>query len=403
MVGIDYSKAVIEYREKFSLTMAAAANMANRLLEEKQADGCIVVSTCNRTELWFSNLKEKEPRSILLEEKKIVSEEYDFLFEQRFGEEAVVYLMELACGIHSQIFGEDQILTQIKQALEIAREGKYTDNVLEMLFRSAITAAKKVKTQVKLTREKTSVPAKVIQLLKEKVDTLKEKTCLVIGNGEMGRMMAKSFAEQECNVFMTLRQYKRNDVIIPAGCNVIPYEDRELFLSNVDIIVSATTSPHFTLKKEKLKGISKEKNFTFVDLAVPRDIDPEILTLSNNIQLYDMDKLGMEEIYDKKALQEALNILREYKEDFISWYYFREWVPAVQIISAMTGELTSNKLNKIYKSLELSKEEKGALKENIEEAAEKAVAKLVYGLREHLEREKWEDCILALEAVAKDF
>lgn len=403
MVGIDYSKAVIEYREKFSLTMAAAASMAGRLLEKKQADGCIVISTCNRTELWFSNLKEKEPRSILLEEKKIVSNEYDFLFEQRFGEEAVVYLMELACGIHSQIFGEDQILTQIKQALEIAREGNYTDNVLEMLFRSAITAAKKVKTQVKLTREKASVPARAIQFLKEKVDHLKEKTCFVIGNGEMGRMMAKAFVEQECNVFMTLRQYKRNDVIIPAGCDVILYENRETFLPNADIIVSATTSPHFTLKKEKLKSLSKEKKFIFVDLAVPRDIDPEILTLSNNIQLYDMDKLGMEEIYDKKALQEALNILREYKEDFISWYYFREWVPAVQIISAMTGELTSNKLNKIYKSLELSKEEKGVLKENIEEAAEKAVAKLVYGLREHLEREKWEDCILALEAAAKDF
>lgn len=403
MVGIDYSKATIEEREQFSFTCSSASCMAHHLLKEEVIQGCVIVSTCNRTELWFSGLEEKEPIDLFLSEKLVDCDKYKELFVQRSGEEAITYLLELGCGIHSQIFGEDQILSQLKQALEQARENKYINSILDYLFQTAITAAKQVKTEVKLTREKTSVPGRVIQLLKERLGNLLNLNCMVIGNGEMGCMMSSALVKENAHVSITLRQYKRGNVTIPAGCCVIPYKDRVSYLADMDIIVSATTSPHYTIKKECLEERLTDKPYIFVDLAVPRDLDPQIRELSSNITLYNMDHLGMHEMYNQDAIREAKKILQEYKEEYISWYYFREWIPTVKRVSAITGSMTNDKLTKIYKKLELSSEEKNALKGQVEKAMEKSVAKLIFGLRDHLEREKWKDCMQALNQAVEEY
>lgn len=402
MVGIDYSKATIEDRERFSFTSSSAACMAQHLLKEEVIQGCVVVSTCNRTELWFSGLEKKEPVDLFLDEKSADYDEYKDVFIQRSGEEAITYLLELGCGIHSQIFGEDQILSQLKQSLECAREGKYVNSVLDYLFQMAITAAKRVKTEVELTREKTSVPIRAVELLKEKLGDLSHCNCMVIGNGEMGRMMASVLVQEDAHVFITLRQYKRGDVMIPAGCSVIPYVDRVSYLADMDIVVSATTSPHYTLKKHCLEGKLADKSYVFVDLAVPRDLDPQIIDLGSNITLYNMDHLGMNQIYNQDALNQAKEILQEYREEFLSWYHFRKWIPTVKRVSTATGSMTNDKLTKVYKKLELSLEEKNALKGQVEEAMEKSVAKLIFGLRDHLEREKWNDLMHALDRAVED-
>ncbi len=399
MVGIDYSKAAIEYREMFALTVSNGAKLAHKIVNTSMAEGCVVISTCNRTELWFSGLK-GSPLEIFLREKGVQSSQYDKFFTERYGEEAIDYLFELSCGLHSQIFGEDQILSQVKTALQNGRENNHVDSVLETLFRMSITAAKRVKTDVKLTSKNMSVPEGAAVLLEQKIGDLKGKNCLVIGNGEMGRLMAEILLERGCKVSMTLRQYKKQDAVIPEGCSIISYEDRYENIAEKELIFSATLSPHFTMKKEEIEGRLKDKDYIFIDLAVPRDIDPSMAELKG-VKIYDMDKLGMDRSCNKEEIYSAKAILNKYKEEFLDWFCIRKWIPVVKDISEITGEVTDAKLTKVYKSIEITKEDQNKLQKNIQTAAKKAVAKLILDLRDHMETEKWCECITALEAAAK--
>lgn len=400
MVGIDFNQAPIQVREKFSFTVAGSAKLGKKAVEEYGAKGCVVLSTCNRTEIWLSGY-EGEPLELLLKEKGAERSSYGGFFTQRFSNEAVSYLLELGCGMHSLIFGEDQILTQLKTALQNARERGHSDPILETLFRMAVTAAKRVKTEVRLTAKNMSVPEGAIHKLEEQYGTLAGKRCMVIGNGEMGRLTSRLLVERQCHVQMTLRQYKTRDAVIPAGCQMVFYEDRYQWMGECDFIFSATLSPHFTVKKEDVKTVLESgKDYIFVDLAVPRDIEPTLSQLKG-VSVWDVDQLGGTSQCDPDQIEAAEHILKEYAEEFYNWYYFREWIPSVDYISKTVAKVTDEKLTKVYKSMDLSIEGQQNLQNEIEKAASKAVSKVIFGLRDTLEMELWKPCIKGMEQSAR--
>ena len=164
----------------------------------------------------------------------------------RSGEEAVKHLFYLAGGLKSQILGEDQILTQIKDALNLSREHYASDGVLEVLFRMAATAGKKIKTEVPLAHGNPSVIHQALSSLREQGYDVQGKTCMVIGNGEMGKVAAQTLREAGGEVTVTVRQYRSGIVEIPAGCSRINYGERLDFLPKCDLAVSATASPNYT-------------------------------------------------------------------------------------------------------------------------------------------------------------
>ena len=401
MVGIDYRTASIEVREQFSFTKTQGMEFCEQAASRHEMAGCILISTCNRTELWCSDAWES-PFSILMQERGADGEKYAEHFTSRQGDEAVNYLFELACGMHSQIFGEDQILTQIREALGRSRECGCADSVLETLFRSAVTAAKQVKTEVRLTARDMSIPEGAAALLEARYGPLEGRRCMVIGNGEMGRLMTRILIARGCQVAMTLRQYKKHDVVIPKECEVILYEERYQHLRDKDLIFSATVSPHYTIEAEKVcRAMDPDRSYLFVDLAVPRDIEPAVGRLSGAV-LYDTDMLGMVNGHDERLVARARVILKEHMDEFRTWYYFREWIPAVQRIGKTAGRITNAKLTKVYREIDQALEEPEELKRNVRKAAEKSVTKILYGLKNHLSPEQWKDCITALEEAAGD-
>ena len=143
------------------------------------------------------------------------------------------HLFYLTSGLKSQILAEDQIITQVKDALALSREAYCTDNVLEVLFRMAVTAAKKVKTQVSFSRANSSVIHQAIERLEDQGFSLQGKTCMVIGNGEMGKVTALALKEAGADVTVTVRQYRSGIVTIPQGCDRINYGERLEFLAKV--------------------------------------------------------------------------------------------------------------------------------------------------------------------------
>lgn len=401
MVGIDYNTVGIEDREHFTLTSDKQFEIAKIIIETYHASGCIILSTCNRTEIWFSELGTSEAecfKQLVLGEN--AKESIHSFCVCRQGDEAVTYLMELGCGIHSQIFGEDQILTQLKQALQQARDYQYVDSVLECLFRTAITAAKKVKTNIQISKSKTSLPHTIVEQLEIEQGDLLGKSCLVIGNGEMGRLMAENLLEKKCKVWMTLRQYKKRKAIIPEGSGVVLYDERYEYITTMDYIFSATKSHHFTISKSLFENKRRKgKTYCLIDLAIPRDIEPSVEEL-NDVKVYNMDYFSIKEYDREKELEEIRELLSEYVNEFKQWYQFRNLVSTVDDISNIVSDITDAKLTKVYKTIDLSKEQQESLQYNVQMATKKAVSKIIFGLRDVLQIDQCEEVLKALEQSA---
>ncbi|MCI8549825.1 MAG: glutamyl-tRNA reductase [Lachnospiraceae bacterium] len=406
MAGIDYQKAPVQVRERFSMT----ASMVERALRESRqtegVTGCVIISTCNRTEYWISGEEDAfeglDAVALLCKEKELEVSDYTEYFTKREGREAVHYLMELSCGLKSQIFGDDQIITQVKRAVDAAREQGALDSVLETLFRTAITGAKKVKSRVLLTNVDRSVASAMGELLEREKIPVSGKRCLVIGNGEIGRLAAAELVRAGGEVFMTLRQYKAKEAVIPAGCRVIDYSGRYEALSQMDLVVSATVSPHYTLSAERTAQYLKDGKKTFIDLAIPRDIEPEIKDMPG-VRLFDMDSFDLlKSEGDLRQTALADEILRKYELEYEQWYEFRQYVPVVKKISKLAGEDTAARLKKQLKQYSLKREEQEMVSQAIAQAAARVVAKLCYGLREEMEPQEWGPCLEGLLRSAKE-
>lgn len=401
MVGIDYNKASVDIRAQFSFTKKNAAAAMEKLKEAPGILGCIILSTCNRMEIWASTQEEWEGSlfDFLCEEKGKNPEEFRRYFVERKEEEAIEHLFYLTSGLKSQILAEDQIIAQVKDALSMARDVYCTDNVLEVLFRMAVTAAKRVKTEVVFSRGNSSVIHQAIQKLRETGYFLDGSNCMVIGNGEMGKVAALALAEAGAHVTVTVRQYRSGIVSIPKGCDRINYGERMEFFPSCDLIVSATASPNFTLTKELIQqAATGKKQQILIDLAVPRDIEPSVNEIEG-ITLYDIDsfKIDTNSLELQESMQKAAAILREQMEDFYCWYDGRSLIPRIQDIQAEAVQDLNLRILKILRKTPMEDEDRENLLNAIDVAAGKVVSKMMFGLRDTLEKEEFINCVEGLE------
>lgn len=400
MIGIDYGKASVDVRAQFSFTKKNAVQAMERLKKMPGVYGCIILSTCNRMELWASLQEEWEGSlyGFLCEEKDKRPEDFQKYFVQRTEREAVEHLFYLTSGLKSQILAEDQIITQVKDALALSREAYCTDNVLEVLFRTAVTAAKKVKTEVSFSRGNVSVIHQAIEKLKAQGFPLQGKNCMVIGNGEMGRVAALALKEAGADVTVTVRQYRSGVVNIPQGCQRINYGDRMEFLPQCDLVVSATASPNLTITKEGLEEAGISGSLVLIDLAVPRDIDPLAGTLGN-VRLYDIDSFKIDAVSPKlqESLERAGAILGEQMEDFYSWYEGHDLIPRIQGIKEEAVQDLNLRILKTLRKTPMEEEDREKLLTAIDKAAEKVVNKMVFGLKDSLKQEEFRNCVEGLE------
>ena len=405
MIGIDYNRACVDIRAQFSFTKKHTVSALEHLKQEPGIAGCIILSTCNRMEIWAST-KEDWKGSLygfLCREKGRDPQQFQEYFVQREEEEAVEHLFYLTSGLKSQILAEDQIITQVKDALTLSREAYCTDDVLEVLFRTAVTAAKKVKTEVSFSRANSSVIHQAIRRLEETGFSLQGKTCMVIGNGEMGKVTALALKEAGADVTVTVRQYRSGMVTIPQGCQRINYGDRMELLPNCDLAVSATASPHFTLTKELLEQAEIAGHLVLIDLAVPRDIEPAAGSLPN-VTLYDIDSFKIDCVSPKmqESMEQAGVILREQMEEFYTWFSGKDLFPRIQEIKAEAVEDLNLRILKILNKTPMDGKDRENLLKAIDTAAGKVVNKMIFGLRDSLEKETFAACVEGLEKLYED-
>ena len=336
MAGIDHVSAALEQREKLSLVRGQVQAVLPRIAERT---GCaaVLLATCSRTELYLH----AEGERVLPNAAEVLCEAAGapacrpFLV-QRTGGEAVRHLMQVSAGMQSQIFGDDQIVSQVKDAAALARELKTADAVLDTLFRRAVTAGKRVRTETRLTGVPASAAQAGVRRAERFFGTLAGKRAVVIGNGEMGRLAARALVEAGCAVTVTLRTYRHGETVVPQGCATVPYERRMECIEGADLVVSATTSPHFTLT-EQTAALSHPPRL-LLDLAMPRDI--ESAAASGHTALFNLDDLGELGDADNAARETALRILDEETREFFAWLNYRAALPLIaQLKSAVASRV----------------------------------------------------------------
>ena len=387
MIGIDHNMAPVDIRAKFAFTKKNAGEAMEKIKNQNGIYGCVILSTCNRLEVWASVDDEVDVclYDCLCRIKGITEDSYRQYFVERKDQEAVEHLFYLTSGLKSQIIGEDQILTQVKDALNLARENFAADGVLEVLFRMAATAGKRIKTEVPFSHGNPSVIHQAI------------------GNGERGKGAAQAWQEAGADVTVTIRQYRSGVVNIPLGCKRINYGDRMEYVPQCDLVVSATASPNFTLKEELFQGIRTKDDLILIDLAVPRDIEPSVGKIQG-VTLYDMDSFRIEEV--PAELQENLEaagaIVREQMDEFFQWLDGRELIPRIQDIKDEAVNDLNLRIAKILKKTPMEEDDRQNLVHAVDTAAGKVVNKLIFGLRDSLNQEIFLECVAGLEKIYEE-
>ncbi len=408
MIGIDHNRASVDIRALFSFTKKAAGEAMLAVKEMDGVNGCVILSTCNRMEIWVSVRDGWDGGGEglygqLCAIKQVSGGPYRDHFVFRQGREAVGHLFYLTSGLKSQILGEDQILTQVKDALTLAREAFSTDGVLEVLFRMAVTAGKRIKTEVVFHRSDPSVIHQAIRTLKRQGFGVSGKKCMVIGNGEMGKMAAQTLEEAGGDVTVTIRQYRSGMVNIPQGCQRIDYGRRMELLPQCDLVVSATASPNLTLREELFQQIELSRPLILIDLAVPRDIEPD-LGKWDGITLYDMDSFRESEAAPEReeSFRQAESIVTEQMEEFYQWLEGRDIIPRIQKIQTEAVHDLDLRIHKVLQKTPMEEEDRRKLQQTIEKAAGKVVNKLIFGLRDDLDKDMFLECVAGLEKVYGD-
>ncbi|NLT96072.1 MAG: glutamyl-tRNA reductase [Clostridia bacterium] len=331
LLGLNHKTAPVEIREKLAMSKAQIKAKASHLQSLNGVHGVVVLSTCNRTEFYIATKDLELGKRSLFDFVADYGcctvktlEQYIYLKECR---EAVHHLFRVSAGLDSMILGETQILGQVQDAYEYALEFKISNNVLNTLFQKAISVGKRVRTETFIDRQAVSVSSAAVELAKQIFGDLAGRSVLILGAGETSELTARHLvANGVSTVIVANRTFERaNQLAREFGGKAIRLDDFYNYLDKADIVISCTAAPKYIVEAKNLEPFIKERQnrpILFIDIAVPRDINPDVLTLEN-VSLYDVDDLQnvVEQNLTerKKEAEKAEVIIKDELEKFFQW------------------------------------------------------------------------------------
>src|SRR5690554_3169209 len=332
LTGISYKTSTVDVREQFSLSFNEIIPFSEILQKETDISEIVVLSTCNRTEIYFSQDKYEFPVAAKLVYKTLkkfkgVQTKYWHSFYSYSNNEAVRHLFEVASGIDSMIIGEDQIIGQIKEAYMFCTEAALTDAVLMRLFQKSFEAGKRVRTETRIKMGTTSISSAAVQKCLRLFDDVSNKKVLLIGAGETGSLVLQNFWKNgNPKLTVTNRTPKKAEMLATRHhCTVLPFEQVTTHLYLYDIIIVATGSPVPLITPEMVDDSMSQRNGNkqvLIDISVPRNVD-ETISNFENITLLTIDDL--QEVVDsnvekrKECISSANMIIEGMVVDFTEW------------------------------------------------------------------------------------
>jgi glutamyl-tRNA reductase len=363
LVGLSHKTAPIEIREKMTFPAHRQAEALARLTDSDQVAEALILSTCNRTEIYAVTAEEDAGVDAVID---FVCDYHDldkheltrYLYVNH-GEATVKHLFRVVASLDSMVVGEAQILGQVKEAYDFSFENGASGRIFNRLFRQSFEVGKRVRTETAIGESAVSISYAAVELAKKVFDTLAGRTILVVGAGKMSELTAKHLVSQGVrSVLVANRTYERAvELAERFDGEAIRYDDLFDHMRGADIVISSTAATHYVIRKsdvaETLKGRHGKPLF-LIDIAVPRDIEPEVNDLPN-VFLYDIDDLnGVVESNLEERMKEAREaeaIIEEEIAAFERWLEGMEVVPTIAAIRSKSEQIRQEEYEKALKRL----------------------------------------------------
>ena len=359
LIGLSHKTAPVEVRERLYFDERGLGEPLRALCANSGIEEAVILSTCNRVDVVVrAEASEKGAEALkgfLASYHGVVPQELELYLYHLDGEEAVRHVFRVCCGLDSMVMGEPQILGQVKDAYEVARQVKATGLVLNQLFSRAFRIAKRARTDTAIGRSAVSVGYAAVELAKKIFGSLDGKLALLVGAGEMCELAAKHLLKSGVkSVFVSNRTFARAvELANVLHGNAIRFEHLLDEMPHADIVISSTGAPHYVIRKEDVqRAIRARKNrpMFFIDIAVPRDIDPEVNDIEN-VYLYDIDDLqGVVDanlLERQREAQKAEEMVSTEVADFMAWLNARGVVPTIVTLREKFDEIRAREVERV--------------------------------------------------------
>jgi len=343
LVGMNHKTAEIELRECFGFSQDEAALSLDAMREHAVIREIVILSTCNRVEILIATHDPQECIRIVQEylatAKNLPIERFRNALYVHRGDDAVRHIFRVAASLDSMVVGEPQILGQIKAAYRLATRKKTSGVILNRLLHKTFFVAKRVRSETGIGDHAVSISYAAIELGRKIFGDLAGRQVLLIGAGEMAELAVEHLLRHRAgDIYVANRTFENGLALAQRfSGRAVRFEEIGECLKAVDIIISSTGSPEYVLKKDQIKKVlrpRKNRPLFFIDIAVPRDIHPDINRLPN-VYVYDIDDLKdviEENIEDRN--REALKAERLIDE---AVYKFRQWYDSLDVVPTIVG------------------------------------------------------------------
>ena len=355
-LGVSHKTAPLELRERVALTEGRAAGVLRELVEVAEVHEAAAISTCNRTELYLvaadGVAAESRALGVLAREAEIrPTELVGHLYSLRAAD-AAMQLFRVTAGLDSMIIGETEVQGQVKRAYELALVEGATGPVLNRLFRGALAAGKRARSETAISEKALSVPSVAVELAQRAIGGLASRLVLVVGAGETAELTARALGARGVEpAFIANRRYDRAIGLAQRfGGRAVRFDDLPAQMERADIVVSSTGSPHHVIEPEALAEVMKARAgrpLLLIDLAVPRDIHPDCREVKG-VSLHDMDdlqKLVERNTSGREAeARRAESVLRAELGRFERWLASQDVAPTVASLRERATEIVDRVL-----------------------------------------------------------
>ncbi len=394
LVGVNHKTTPVEIREKLAFTQVKIEASLSQLVSSPEIIENIILSTCNRVEI-YARVENTDRGIQLLQDficdyHGISRGNLDQYFYSYCDNQAVEHLFRVSSSLDSMVLGEAQILGQVKDAYSTARSFSATGMVLNQLFEKAFNVAKKVREETGISERGVSISSAAVELAKKIFEDLENHSVMLVGTGEMAELAAKHLISYGVKtVYVASRTYERAAALAKSlnGC-ALDFESFKEEMHRADIIITSTAAPTFIVNEEMMEAaIQKRKNkpIFLIDIAVPRDIAPEVNELEN-VYLYDIDDLqnvvnaNMEE--RQKEAESAMEIINQEVTKFNNWFSTLDAIPTIVEMRNRAEDMRAFEVDKTLKNMDhLSSNDKEAINQLTQSLVNKILHKPTISLK----------------------
>lgn len=346
-IGLNYKKADALLRGKFSLEDASM----NSLLEdakEQGIDGLLVTSTCNRTELHGFAKHPFQLIKLLCDHTQGTVEEFQEVAYVYKNNDAISHLFKVGTGLDSQILGDFEIISQIRQSFNRSKKLGIANPFIERLCNSVIQASKRIKNETEISSGATSVAFASVQYIRKNVPNVSEKNILLFGTGKIGRNTCENLIKHTKNPHITLINRTKDKAEKIAGkfnLTVKDYGDLQTEIRNADVLIVATSAQKPTISKEL---IYSKKPLLILDLSIPKNVAEDVNELGNvtTIHLDHLSQMTDETLERRKEfIPHAEAIIEDIKDEFIQWLETRKFAPVIKALNKKLKTMKDEEMN----------------------------------------------------------